>query len=151
MSERESAALVFLGLGNLTQNGCFRFHAVACKFHDVNLFYSQMIFHCANATHFHYPCAIWRLSGLFPFPSCCEQSSNERGEQEISLVGSKVLWVVIGSGATGSHGRAISSCWGTSKTEPHTSGCPSVHSHHQQLSVALPRIRRGPYVTLWKP
>ena len=51
--------MIFLGLDYLTQDDIFQFHQFACKFCDVIVLNSWVIFHCIYERHFLYPFFSW--------------------------------------------------------------------------------------------
>ena len=60
------AIYALLGLSYLTQDDIFRFYTFAYKIHEVLLFSSWVVFHCANVPHFLYPFFHQGTSRLFP-------------------------------------------------------------------------------------
>lgn len=71
-------ALVFLGLGYLSQN-TFQFHPSPFPKFLTSYFKIDEYHSIVYVPHVRDPLFSWRTSPLFPFPSCCEQSSSEHG------------------------------------------------------------------------
>jgi hypothetical protein len=61
---------VLLWLGYLSQDAIFKFHLLACKFHEVTVFNWWIVLHCVNVPHFLYLFFCWGTSGLFSASGC---------------------------------------------------------------------------------
>jgi hypothetical protein len=127
---------VFLGLGYLTQN-FFKFHPIACKFHDVIAFNSWVIFHCINVPFFSFiHSSVEGHLGYFQFLTITNKAAMNRVKQVSLWDGGASFAYIPRSGTAGIWGGSIPNFLRNNQIE-FQSDCMSLHSHQQWRSVLL--------------